>query len=480
MSPIYQKSEKFVIETINKYTFHIKAKNLVTNNIPNPLIILGTDLRSIRLINESASNEFKLSSENDMFEIMEQLYLVPRGVISNKTIGEEKKSISYYDYLKNQKKQSSSTMNAFNRSTSSENSPITLKMISKSSNENERVNEQESETSENLKFYKSNFVLNENIEGEKYYIINFVNITDTYLKKKLIKENSEKDMALATITHDLRTPLNYVSVSLKLIQDLDENPREDKENRKKDLIRTSITSCDLLSFLINDILDASKLNKHGTVNLSIEEHPVSVIVEESIQLLKPKFVRKGIKVEAVYIPNEPIFVLNTDKRRLMQVLINFLSNSSKFTIEGYVKVYCIDFSHDIIQIVVGDTGVGITKKDQKLIMEDFYSKNTKLNSNGVGLGLKICKKLVGILGPVPQIFFESEYGKGSTFWFYVFKNLNLDQSQLEKIDINKFLISPELDIKKNALSDICSTQENFKNLRKESEKSAKNLKVDFF
>jgi len=107
-----------------------------------------------------------------------------------------------------------------------------------------------------------------------------------------------------------------------------------------------------------------------------------------------------------------------DPRRVEQVLLNLLSNAIKFTEKGSIRITSSQ-EGDSVRISVADTGIGITREDQRKLFQPFTQVQSGLTRQyeGTGLGLSISKKLVSLMGG--DIGVESEHGKGSTFWFTV-------------------------------------------------------------
>jgi len=245
-----------------------------------------------------------------------------------------------------------------------------------------------------------------------------IQFDDELDKIELSKSLKEKDLILASITHDMRTPLNA-------IQDALENIKVESINKEEnDMMRGAVTSCKLLRFLIQDIIDAAKLINTGKVVLNPTRTSLDDIFADVFSIMKSKFEEKDLGIETIIEDSVPETVI-TDEQRLKQIILNFLSNSLKFTQRGKVTLTARLFkgSSDLIDIIIKDTGVGIKESDQKRISERFFTAGGNLNKQGVGLGLSICKKLAGLLGPQERINFYSKYGKGSKFWIRIYSDL---------------------------------------------------------
>jgi signal transduction histidine kinase len=167
--------------------------------------------------------------------------------------------------------------------------------------------------------------------------------------------------------------------------------------------------------MINDILDIAKIEA-GKVELSFEEFGLKDTIEEVVEIFSPIADLKDIEV----VKDSPRDVtLVSDKRRLKQVLINFVSNAIKFTDRGGVRIIASLTGDDNVEIRVVDTGVGIKKEDLDRLFIPFQQVDNTLTKKheGTGLGLHLSKKLINLLGG--DISVKSEYGSGSEFVFTI-------------------------------------------------------------
>ena len=221
-------------------------------------------------------------------------------------------------------------------------------------------------------------------------------------KEKAEEADRLKSAFLANMSHEIRTPLNAIVGFSSLLEEA-----EDAE--EKHLYATIIEENNkLLLQLISDILDLSKIEA-GTFDIIPEQVDAQQLCNELLQSMQ---VRATEQVEILLAPELPELTFTSDKNRLYQVLLNFITNALKFTSEGSIVIdYRINGNE--VRFSVQDTGMGIEPEKQEAIFTRFVKLNNF--SAGTGLGLPICQSIVTQLGG--KIGVESEPGKGSCFWF---------------------------------------------------------------
>ena len=221
-------------------------------------------------------------------------------------------------------------------------------------------------------------------------------------KEKAEEADRLKSAFLANMSHEIRTPLNAIVGFSSLLEEA-----EDAE--EKHLYATIIEENNkLLLQLISDILDLSKIEA-GTFDIIPEQVDAQQLCNELLQSMQ---VRATEQVEILLAPELPELTFTSDKNRLYQVLLNFVTNALKFTSEGSIVIdYRINGNE--VRFSVQDTGMGIEPEKQEAIFTRFVKLNNFIA--GTGLGLPIGQSIVTQLGG--KIGVESEPGKGSCFWF---------------------------------------------------------------
>ncbi len=224
-----------------------------------------------------------------------------------------------------------------------------------------------------------------------------------------------KSQFLANMSHELRTPLNsIIGFSRVIIKGIDGPVTE---LQQQDLTAIYNSGQHLLG-LINDILDLAKIEA-GKMELAFDEVNISDVVSSTLSTMSGLVKDRPIEMKRIIEPNLP--TVRADAIRVRQVMINLLSNASKFTDEGDIIVAVTlqpgPTGRREVQVSVTDTGPGISKQDQEKLFQAFsqVDDSPTRKTGGTGLGLSICQQLVTMHGG--RIWVESELGKGSTFSF---------------------------------------------------------------
>lgn len=232
---------------------------------------------------------------------------------------------------------------------------------------------------------------------------------------KSAEASKAKSRFLAMMSHEVRTPLNGVIGALGLLRDTELN---DIQRKYAD---TSRTSAESLLIIINDILDYSKMEA-GKLDLETTTFDIVELVYSVIDTFSLSCGGKGVTLSGELAPSVPKHVTG-DPARTRQVLVNLVGNAMKFTDDGEIRVsvtlHSLDDPLVVLEFRVDDAGSGIEPKQLAHLFDEFWSGDPSASRGlvGTGLGLAICKRLVTMMGG--EISVESEFGKGSSFWFRI-------------------------------------------------------------
>jgi len=212
------------------------------------------------------------------------------------------------------------------------------------------------------------------------------------------------------MSHELRTPLNSIIGFTGIILGGYVGPLNDEQAKQLGMVRNSANH--LLS-LINDVLDISKIEA-GQLKISVESFNLRDLIDQAVQSSRPALEKKGLTY-STNIP-ENIDVVQSDKRRVEQILLNLISNAVKFTEQGGIRIDC-SCTDGSVQVSVTDSGIGMKEEDMNKLFQAFQQVDSGITRKfeGTGLGLYICKKLLELLGG--RIWVTSTWGQGSTFCF---------------------------------------------------------------
>jgi len=227
---------------------------------------------------------------------------------------------------------------------------------------------------------------------------------------ELEQASALKSQFLANISHEFRTPLNAILGYTHML--LHGVTGGVTEPQRKSLTRIDSNSRHLLA-LINDILDITRIEA-GRMPLNVTRFRVPDLVTEVMSELEPIIRRSNLTVTSKMKGTLP--VVRTDRQKVKQIVLNFLSNALKFTPTGSVTIAAwFDRKSETIAIAVRDTGVGIPDESHIKIFEDFrqLDNSPTRGYGGTGLGLSICRRLAQMLGG--SIELVSRFGEGSTF-----------------------------------------------------------------
>lgn len=250
------------------------------------------------------------------------------------------------------------------------------------------------------------------IDGQIAHVITSVDINHQKTieeELRVAKEKAEnldrlKSAFLANMSHEIRTPLNAIVGFASLLVESD-----DKKERQ-DYVDIMQENTELLLQLISDILDLSKIEA-GTLDFTMDHLDIKSFCED---IMRNYDIKEDKPVPVLLAPDLPEYYIYTDKKRLMQVITNFINNALKFTNEGQIMLeYRHKAESNEIEFAVTDTSMGIAPDKVDQVFDRFVKLNSF--SKGTGLGLSICRSIIEHLGGT--IGAESEIGVGSRFWF---------------------------------------------------------------
>lgn len=229
------------------------------------------------------------------------------------------------------------------------------------------------------------------------------------LSAALEKEKELNDMKSRFVTmasHEFRTPLSTILSSASLIGKYKNTEEEEKRHKHVDRIKSAVTN---MTLILNDFLSAGKLEE-GKISVNLVSIDIPAYINESLNELS-NFLKLGQVVNYSH-QGDKNFVC--DKQFLKNMVINLVSNASKFSSENKdIDITTVN-ANDELQLIVKDSGMGIPADEQNDLFERFFRAKNALNIQGTGLGLSIVSKYVEVLKGT--IKFESELNKGTTFY----------------------------------------------------------------
>ena len=221
-----------------------------------------------------------------------------------------------------------------------------------------------------------------------------------------------KSEFLASMSHELRTPLNAVIGFSEVL--LDRMFGEINE-RQQEYLRDIWGSGKHLLQLLTEILDLSKVEA-GQMELESITFSVREALEDGLSMMRERAARHALRLTLDVDPS--VGFIEADELRFKQVVLNLLSNAVKFTPDGGEVIVAARVEANEVVIAVTDTGVGVAVEDRERIFESFQQgPRAASTQEGTGLGLTLCRRIVGLMGG--RMWLESELGVGSTFAFTI-------------------------------------------------------------
>lgn len=230
----------------------------------------------------------------------------------------------------------------------------------------------------------------------------------TIANAKLEETSQLKSQFLANVNHELRTPLSaIISYGGLVLSETEGQISQVQKDNLQDLLKNA----ERLLHLIDSLLDISTIEA-GKLELRIELVEVEEIIRSAISTIESSVDKNHVHIFRHIAPSLPL--VNTDRDKLRQILLNLLDNAAKFTERGEIRISAAR-QNGSLTLVVSDTGIGIPEQDLNKIFEEFHRAGAANGKKyrGTGLGLSIVKRLVGLLGGNIEV--ASKAGQGSTF-----------------------------------------------------------------
>jgi len=254
--------------------------------------------------------------------------------------------------------------------------------------------------------------------------------------------NRSKSEFLANMSHEIRTPINGIKGFISL---LSQSELDHTQQRYVDIVLKSTSD---LTNIVNEILDFTKMES-GKLHVVEEAFDLYEVIEQTRDILFINILTKNIDLNLIIFSDTPRWLIG-DKLRLKQIMLNLIGNAIKFTDRGRVviKVSIEDQSLDQvdIEIIVEDSGIGISEEDQKNLFQAFsqVESSDSRRFTGTGLGLVISKNLAALMGG--DITMHSELGRGSKFILHLPFKISQsagNQQAAENIQIKALIFAAE-------------------------------------
>jgi signal transduction histidine kinase len=223
-------------------------------------------------------------------------------------------------------------------------------------------------------------------------------------RERLQRSLQAREGIIRMLAHDLRNPLNTISMSVSVLQN---SPPEHALPRVYELIRRSTKR---MNRLIQDLLDEAVIEKQGGLPINLEPHLANSLTEEVCEITRVQARVKAVNVECKIDGNAVVYA---DRDRVLQVLTNLIDNALKFTPEGGLVTVESEVCRDHVRFSVSDTGPGIPETFRNRVFEPYFQAPGC--KQGSGLGLAIAKQIVEQHGG--SIWIEPHDGPGTTFIF---------------------------------------------------------------
>jgi signal transduction histidine kinase len=223
-------------------------------------------------------------------------------------------------------------------------------------------------------------------------------------RERLDKSLQARDGIMRMLAHDLRNPLNTISMAVSILQN---SPPEDAVPSLHELVRRSTNR---MNRLIQDLVDEALIEREGALPITLEPHHAHSLAEEVCEITRVQARVKAVNVECNIDGNAVVYA---DRDRVLQVLTNLIDNALKFTPEGGCVTVGSQVCRDHVRFSVSDTGPGIPEGFRERVFEAYFQAPG--SKPGSGLGLAIARQIVEQHGG--RIWIEPRTGPGTTFTF---------------------------------------------------------------
>ncbi|MEH6631353.1 MAG: ATP-binding protein [Halopseudomonas aestusnigri] len=232
-----------------------------------------------------------------------------------------------------------------------------------------------------------------------------------YSAKAAQEANMAKSKFLSSMSHELRTPMNAVLGFTDMLVNDNENPLSEDHLESMVYVRES---GEHLLCLINEVLDLSKIEA-GHAELSFQPVNCTELLEQVIQLTIPQAEKASIDLLPRFRDEFPLIIW-ADQTKIKQVMLNFVSNAIKYNkVNGKIDLWFEKVENNKVRINVRDTGDGVPEEQLELVFEPFNRLDKhKSKTQGTGIGLTICQKLVGVMDGEIGVYRNPD--QGLTFW----------------------------------------------------------------
>ena len=299
----------------------------------------------------------------------------------------------------------------------------------------------------NKRYYSVEISAGENADNTAIgFIAAFVDLTDFMREKQRAEDASNaKSDFLATMSHEIRTPMNAILGMSEMLG------RSDLTADQRKYLSDIRSSSQSLLTIINDILDFSKVEA-GRMELVKTNYNLRSLLDNLFSMFSHLYKSKGLEFEFNIAENTPSNAFG-DENRLRQILTNILSNALKYTAAGKVTLSASLTAENNLHFAVRDTGIGIRDEDKKKLFTPFEQLDLRKNKNvvGTGLGLAISYNICKLMGG--NLWLESVYGEGSTFFIevpFIESEINVVEEVIEESEFTasqaSVLVVDDIDI----------------------------------